>query len=69
MTEIKTFELARAQLERKRRELASIMTSGENLAELAAGFINIQTAIEALDRAVEDERRLVDRVSYGAGSR
>ena len=42
---------------------------GDNLAELATGFINIQVAIEALDRAVEDENRILDRLPSGTGGR
>jgi hypothetical protein len=60
MSELKVFERARVQLEMKRRELAGIITSGDNLGELAAGFINIQSAIEAMDRAIADERRQLD---------
>jgi hypothetical protein len=36
------------------------MLSGDNLAELSTGFINIQAGIEALDRAIIDERNKLD---------
>jgi hypothetical protein len=57
---LKVFEQARLKLEGKRRELATIMLSGDNLAELSTGFINIQAGIEALDRAIIDERNKLD---------
>jgi len=57
---LKIYQEARAALQNKRRELLGIMLAGDNLGELATGFINIQTAIEAVDRAIEDERRLAD---------
>jgi hypothetical protein len=60
MSDLKVFEVARVKLEGKRRELAGILTSGDNLAELCIGFTNIQNAIDAMDRAMADERRNFD---------
>ena len=69
MAGLKVYQEARAALQGKRRELAGIMIAGDNLAELATGFINIQMAIEALDRAVEDERRLAELAYSGSVGR
>jgi hypothetical protein len=55
MADIRVYEVARAKLADKRRELAGIITSGDNLGELAAGLFNIQNGIEAIDRAIAEE--------------
>ena len=67
MSGLRVYQEARAALQSKRRELAGIMISGDNLAELATGFTNIQTAIEALDRAIADERKLAELALSGPG--
>jgi hypothetical protein len=50
---------ARGSLVRERRDLAKQMESGPAAANaVAKAFSNIQDAIEAVDKAMEDERRI-----------
>ena len=57
---ISILEEARAVLERKRVDLATIIIAGENLGEMSVGLTNIQNGVEALDRAILDEKRRAD---------
>jgi formate dehydrogenase assembly factor FdhD len=59
MSELRVFEEARAKLATKRRELAGIMTSGDNLGELSVGFLSIHHAIGAIDEVLRGEGYLV----------
>ena len=50
---------ARANFVRKRREMAEQMVpEGAAVTHFAASFEDLQDAIEAIDRAIEDEARL-----------
>ncbi len=63
---LQDLENARYQLVLTRRELAQKMSvntsaaTGLKPADFADRFVSAQNAIEALDRAIADERRLLD---------
>jgi hypothetical protein len=67
MSDVRVLEEARRVMVAKRQDLATIITSGDNVGELAIGLVNIHKAIQALDEAIADtrsrpeERERIDR--------
>lgn len=65
-TEADTLRAARENFVRKRRAMAEQMRpAGAAGAHFAPSFVEIQAAIEAIDRAIADEETLPD--GYAAG--
>ena len=60
-SDVESLKRARESFVRKRREMAEQMIpAGAALAHFAPNFVGIQTAIEAIDRAIADEESLPD---------